>query len=88
MNPTTSPAIHPTVTPSRASLVAPVSAAELEAWVAERVAPFKRLRGIRFVDQVPRSPTGKLLRRVLVEAERADAARAEAPAEPEPAGVA
>ena len=49
-----------------------VSAAELEAWVADRVAPYKRLRGIRFVDQVPRSPTGKLLRRVLVEAERAE----------------
>jgi acyl-CoA synthetase (AMP-forming)/AMP-acid ligase II len=41
--------------------------------------------------QVPRSPTGKLLRRVLVEAERADAeaerTRA-AVAEAEPAGVA
>jgi acyl-CoA synthetase (AMP-forming)/AMP-acid ligase II len=63
-----------------------VSAAELEAWVAERVAPFKRLRGIRFVDQVPRSPTGKLLRRVLVEIERADAERFRT--EIEPAGVA
>ena len=53
---------------------AEVSAAELEAWVADRVAPYKRLRGVHFVDQVPRSPTGKLLRRVLVEAERAGAA--------------
>ena len=42
-----------------------VSAAELEAWVTERVAPYKRLRVVRFVDQVPRSPTGKLLRHVL-----------------------
>jgi len=63
-----------------------VGAAELQAWVAEWVAPFKRLRGIRFVDQVPRSPTGKLLRRVLVEVERADAERFRA--EIEPAGVA
>ena len=63
-----------------------MSAAELQAWVADRVAPFKRLRGVRFVDQVPRSPTGKLLRRVLVEAERADAERVRA--EAEPAGVA
>jgi acyl-coenzyme A synthetase/AMP-(fatty) acid ligase len=64
----------------------PVGAAELQTWVAERVAPYKRLRGIRFVDTVPRSPTGKLLRRVLVEAERAEleAERAEA----ERAGVA
>jgi acyl-CoA synthetase (AMP-forming)/AMP-acid ligase II len=69
---------------------AEVSAAELQAWVAERVAPYKRLRGVRFVDQVPRSPTGKLLRRVLVEAERADARAAEQAtrAEAEPAGVA
>ena len=66
-----------------------VSAAELEAWVADRVAPYKRLRGVRFVDQVPRSPTGKLLRRVLVEAERADTGRADTGrAEAEPAGVA
>ena len=63
-----------------------VSAAELQAWVADRVAPFKRLRGVRFVGQVPRSPTGKLLRRLLVEAERADTERVRA--EAEPAGVA
>ena len=55
---------------------ADVDAAELQAWVAERVAPYKRLRDVRFVDQVPRSPTGKLLRRALVEAERAEASRA------------
>jgi acyl-CoA synthetase (AMP-forming)/AMP-acid ligase II len=42
--------------------------------VAERVAPYKRLRAVRLTDQVPRSPSGKLLRRVLVEAERAEAA--------------
>jgi acyl-CoA synthetase (AMP-forming)/AMP-acid ligase II len=50
------------------------SAEELQAWVAERVAPYKRLRAVRFTDQVPRSATGKLLRRLLVEAERAGAA--------------
>jgi acyl-CoA synthetase (AMP-forming)/AMP-acid ligase II len=55
---------------------AEVGPEELQAWVAERVAPFKRLRDVRFVDQVPRSPTGKLLRRALVEAERAEAGRA------------
>jgi acyl-CoA synthetase (AMP-forming)/AMP-acid ligase II len=49
---------------------AEVTAEELQAWVAERVAPHKRLRAVRFTDQVPRSPAGKLLRRVLVEAER------------------
>jgi acyl-CoA synthetase (AMP-forming)/AMP-acid ligase II len=55
------------------ALRAEASAAELQAWVAERVAPFKRLRDVRFVDQVPRSPTGKLLRRILAWAERAGA---------------
>ncbi|HEX5878362.1 MAG TPA: AMP-binding protein [Actinomycetota bacterium] len=50
------------------------TAEELLAWVAERVAPYKRLRAVRFTDQVPRSPSGKLLRRVLVETERAAAA--------------
>ena len=54
---------------------AEVGGEELQAWVAERVAPYKRVRDVRFVDQVPRSPTGKLLRRTLVEAERADAGR-------------
>jgi acyl-CoA synthetase (AMP-forming)/AMP-acid ligase II len=48
-----------------------VTAEELQAWVAERVAPYKKLRVVRFTDHVPRSPSGKLLRRVLVEAERA-----------------
>ena len=42
--------------------------------MAERVAPYKRLRAVRFTEAVPRSPSGKLLRRVLVEAERAAAA--------------
>ncbi|MET8149518.1 AMP-binding protein [Actinoplanes sp. NPDC049668] len=46
------------------------TAAELLAYVAERVAPYKRLRAVRITEAVPRSPAGKLLRRVLVEAER------------------
>jgi acyl-CoA synthetase (AMP-forming)/AMP-acid ligase II len=54
-------------------LRAEATAEELQAWVAERVAPYKRLRAVRFTDQVPRSPSGKLLRRVLVEAERGGA---------------
>jgi acyl-CoA synthetase (AMP-forming)/AMP-acid ligase II len=37
----------------------------LMAWVAERVAPYKRVRAVRFVDAVPRTPAGKILRRVL-----------------------
>jgi acyl-coenzyme A synthetase/AMP-(fatty) acid ligase len=41
---------------------------ELMAYVAAQVAPYKRLRGIEEVDALPRSPTGKLLRRMLVPA--------------------
>ena len=37
----------------------------LVAWVAERVAPHKRLHGVEFVEQLPRTPAGKLLRRML-----------------------
>jgi acyl-CoA synthetase (AMP-forming)/AMP-acid ligase II len=44
--------------------------AELMAWVAARVAPYKRIRAVRFVDAIPRTPAGKILRRVLVEDER------------------
>jgi acyl-CoA synthetase (AMP-forming)/AMP-acid ligase II len=39
---------------------------ELMAYVVAQVAPYKRLRGIEEVDALPRSPTGKLLRRMLV----------------------
>jgi NAD(P)-dependent dehydrogenase (short-subunit alcohol dehydrogenase family) len=56
-------------------LRAPVTADELTTWVAERVAPYKRVRRVEFTDQIPRSPSGKILRRVL--AERENAARQE-----------
>jgi acyl-CoA synthetase (AMP-forming)/AMP-acid ligase II len=48
---------------------------EIASWVAERVAPYKRLADVVVVDEIPRSPAGKLLRRVLVERERALAPR-------------
>jgi acyl-CoA synthetase (AMP-forming)/AMP-acid ligase II len=38
----------------------------LMAYVDEQVAPYKRLREIEEIDALPRSPTGKLLRRMLV----------------------
>jgi acyl-CoA synthetase (AMP-forming)/AMP-acid ligase II len=39
-------------------------------FVAERVAPYKRIRELEVVEQIPKSPSGKILRRVLVERER------------------
>ena len=51
-------------------LRAPAARGEISAWVADRVAPYKRLADVIVVDEIPRAPTGKLLRRVLVERER------------------
>ena len=46
------------------------------AFVAAQVAPHERVRALEFIDEIPKSPSGKLLRRVLVERERARAAGA------------
>src|SRR5437764_6598417 len=43
----------------------------LLAYVAERVAPYKKIRAVEVIDAIPRSPSGKILRRVLREHERA-----------------
>ena len=42
-----------------------VSADELTAWIAPRLAPYKHPTDYRQVDQLPRTPAGKLLRRHL-----------------------
>ena len=34
-------------------------------FVAGRVAPYKRVRSVEFIDAIPKSPSGKILRRVL-----------------------
>jgi acyl-CoA synthetase (AMP-forming)/AMP-acid ligase II len=46
---------------------APVTADEIMDHVAERVAPYKRIRRVEFIDQIPKSPAGKILRRVLAQ---------------------
>ena len=48
-------------------LRAPASPRELMAWVAERVAGYKRVRQVEFIDSIPKSPSGKILRRLLAE---------------------
>jgi len=40
------------------------------AFVAERVAPHKRIRYLEFTEQIPKSASGKILRRLLVQMER------------------
>jgi acyl-CoA synthetase (AMP-forming)/AMP-acid ligase II len=44
--------------------------AEVLGFVAAHVAPHKKVRRVEFVPQVPKSPSGKILRRLLVERER------------------
>jgi len=39
----------------------------LMSWVAERVAPHKRIREVQFIEQIPKSATGKILRRLLIQ---------------------
>ncbi|HEV2802793.1 MAG TPA: AMP-binding protein [Pyrinomonadaceae bacterium] len=47
------------------------TAEELMCYVAERVAPYKKIRRLEFIEQIPKSASGKILRRLLVERERA-----------------
>ncbi|AVV42037.1 4-coumarate--CoA ligase family protein [Streptomyces sp. ID05-04B] len=44
-----------------------LAAGEVAMYVAERVAPYKRVRHVTFVDAVPRAASGKILRRRLRE---------------------
>jgi acyl-CoA synthetase (AMP-forming)/AMP-acid ligase II len=46
------------------------------AYVAERVAPYKKIRRIEIIGQIPKTASGKILRRVLVEQQRSGAPEA------------
>jgi acyl-CoA synthetase (AMP-forming)/AMP-acid ligase II len=46
---------------------------DLMRFVEERVAPYKKVREIEFVEAIPKTPSGKILRRELIEQERAKA---------------
>jgi acyl-CoA synthetase (AMP-forming)/AMP-acid ligase II len=45
----------------------PTTAEEIMAFVAERVAPYKKIRRVEFIDEIPRTPVGKTERRTLKE---------------------
>jgi acyl-CoA synthetase (AMP-forming)/AMP-acid ligase II len=47
-----------------------LAAADILEFVAARVAPYKKLRSVEFTDHIPKSPSGKILRRILVERQR------------------
>ncbi len=46
------------------------SADELLAWTNGKLATYKNVREIEFIDAIPRNPSGKILRRILKEQER------------------
>jgi acyl-CoA synthetase (AMP-forming)/AMP-acid ligase II len=48
---------------------------EVLAFVAARVAPYKKIRHIETVEAIPKNPSGKILRRQLIEQERAKEAQ-------------
>ena len=61
-------------------LKAPATPEELMQFVAQRVAPHKKIRLVETIDEIPKSASGKILRRKLVEKERAKtSAKQEAP---------
>jgi len=47
-----------------------VSAEELMAFVKEQVAGYKQIRALQFVESIPKNPSGKILKRLLIEQER------------------
>ncbi len=47
-----------------------ITAEEVTRFVAERVAPYKKLRAVEIVEEIPKAASGKILRRVLIERER------------------
>ena len=50
-----------------------ISHVEVSQFVADHVAPYKKLRAVEIIDEIPKAPSGKILRRVLIERERAAA---------------
>ncbi len=63
------PKAYVVLKPDEASRATPADA--IMGWVAERVAPHKRIRHLEFVDQIPKSASGKILRRVLMDMDKA-----------------
>jgi acyl-CoA synthetase (AMP-forming)/AMP-acid ligase II len=47
-----------------------ITADEVTQFVADRVAPYKKVRAVEIVEEIPKSASGKILRRVLIDHER------------------
>jgi acyl-CoA synthetase (AMP-forming)/AMP-acid ligase II len=48
----------------------PITAEDVITFVAEHVSPYKKIRAVEIIDEIPKSPSGKILRRLLIERER------------------
>jgi acyl-CoA synthetase (AMP-forming)/AMP-acid ligase II len=49
---------------------ATATAEEIQGFIEERVAPYKKIRELEFIDLIPKSLSGKILRRELIDRER------------------
>jgi acyl-CoA synthetase (AMP-forming)/AMP-acid ligase II len=47
-----------------------ITAEEVTRFVADHVAPYKKVRAVEIIDEIPKAPSGKILRRVLIARER------------------
>jgi acyl-CoA synthetase (AMP-forming)/AMP-acid ligase II len=47
-----------------------VTPEQVSQFVADHVAPYKKVRAVEIVDEIPKAPSGKILRRVLIARER------------------
>jgi len=43
---------------------------QVSQFVADHVAPYKKVRAVEIIDEIPKAPSGKILRRVLIQRER------------------
>ena len=46
---------------------------DVSQYVAEHVVHYKKIRAVEIVEEIPKAPSGKILRRLLIERERAAA---------------
>jgi acyl-CoA synthetase (AMP-forming)/AMP-acid ligase II len=53
------------------AFVVAATSADVTNFIAPHVAHYKRIRHVEFIDAIPKSPSGKILRRILVEREGA-----------------
>jgi acyl-CoA synthetase (AMP-forming)/AMP-acid ligase II len=47
-----------------------ITSDEVTRFVAEHVAPYKKVRAVEIIEDIPKAPSGKILRRVLIDRER------------------